>query len=54
MQNTQENERADLQETKVKDTKTRRFMWTEINFILKKNGDHTPSGFGGRSIVVVR
>ena len=29
-------------------------MWTEINFVLGKNGIHTPSRLVGRSIVVVK
>ena len=29
-------------------------MWTEINFVLGKNGGHTPSNLGGRLNVVVR
>ena len=47
-QNTQE--KADLQKTKVNE---QRFVWTEINFVLGKNGGHGPSSLGGRLIVVV-
>ena len=57
MQNVQE--KADFQKTRVNATKTRkvraaRFVRTEINFVLGKNGGHTPSSLGGRSIVVIR
>ena len=31
-----------------------RFVQTETTFILRKNGDYMPSGFGGRSSPVVR
>ena len=34
--------------------KTKTFVWMEIKFILRKNGDHIPGSLGGRSIVVVR
>ena len=29
-------------------------MRTEINFLVRKNGDHRPSSLGGRSIAVAR
>ena len=32
----------------------KRFMQTEINFVLEKNGSHKSSGLGGRLTVVVR
>ena len=48
MQNTQE--KADLQKMKVNATK---FVRTEINFVLGKNGGHRSSSLGGRLIVVV-
>ena len=50
MQNTQE--KADLQKTKLNATKITKVVWTEINFVLGKNGGHRPSNLGGRSIVV--
>ena len=31
-----------------------RFVWTEINFVLGKNGGYIPSSLGGRSISVGR
>ena len=34
--------------------KQEKFMQTEMNFILGKNGGHTPSSLGSKSIVVVR
>ena len=43
MQNTQE--KANLQETKVNDTKQERSMWMEISFIEGKNGSHMPNSF---------
>ena len=52
MQNT--HEKSDLQKTKVNTTKQERFMQTEIDFILGKNGGYMPSNLGCRSIVVVR
>ena len=33
--------------------KLERFVQTEINFVLGKNGDHRPSSLGSRLIVVV-
>ena len=33
--------------------KQERLMWTEISFILGKNGGHMPSNLGSRLIVVV-
>ena len=34
--------------------KQERFMWMEINFVLEKNGGHTPSSLGSKLIVMVR
>ena len=34
--------------------KYERFVQTEINFVLGKNGGYMPSSLGGRSILVVR
>ena len=34
--------------------KQERFVRTEINFVLGKNGGYMPSSLGGRSIVVSR
>ena len=31
-----------------------RFVWTEITFILRKNGGYRTNGLGGRSFPVVR
>ena len=50
MQSTQE--KANSQKTKVNTTKI--IMRMEINFALGKNGGHTSSSLGGRSIVMVR
>ena len=47
MQNTQE---AVLQEMKFNATKTKRFMQTEILFILGKNGGHKPTDLGSKLI----
>ena len=53
MQNTQE--KVDLcTENESKHHKNERFVWTEINLVLEKNGGNTPSSLGSRSIVVVR
>ena len=53
MQNTQE--KADLLEMKVNDTKTGRFVWIEkINFVLGNNGGITSSSLGDILIAVVR
>ena len=52
MQNTQE--KADLRKTRVNTMKIREINVNGNNFILGKNGGHTPSSLGGRSIVVVR
>ena len=46
MQNTQE--KANLQETKVNDTKQESSVWMEISFIEGKNGSHMPNSFGDR------
>ena len=46
---------ANLQKTKVNAIKiTQRFVQTEINFILGKNGGYMPSSLGSRSFIVVR
>ena len=45
---------ANLQKMKVNATKYERFVQTEINFVLGKNGGYMPSSLGGRSILVVR
>ena len=42
---------ADLLEMKVNSTKYRKVI---ISLDLGKNGGHTTSGFGGRSIVAIR
>ena len=46
-------EKADLQKMKVNATKITRFVRTDINFVLEKNGGYRPSSLGGRSIVVI-
>ena len=44
----------ELTEDKSKCHKKERFVWMEINFVLGKNGGHTPNSLGDRLIVVVR
>ena len=40
--------KADLQETKVNDMKTRNVVRMKINFVTGKNGGHLPSSLGSR------
>ena len=47
-------EKPSYQRREITTGKQERFVRTEINFTLGKNGGYTPSSLGGRSIVVVR
>lgn len=52
IQNTQ---KADLQETKVNASKTRKICADRrINYAVVKNEDFNPNGLGSRSVVEVR
>ena len=46
--------KVNLQKMKINATETGKFVRTEINFILGKNGGCMPSSLGGRLIVMVR
>ena len=46
--------KSQFTEDESKCHKRERFVQTEINFVLGKNGGHTPSSLGGRSFAVVR
>ena len=47
------HKKVDLWEVKANAMKQEMFVWTEINYVLGKNGGRKPSGLGCRSIVVV-
>ena len=47
------HKKADLRETKANATKQERLIQTEVNFVLRKNGGHNPSGLASRLIAVV-
>ena len=46
--------KSQLELTEDKSHEKERFVWMEINFVLGKNGGHTPNSLGGRLIVMVR
>ena len=47
------HKKANLWEMKVNDTKTRKVHVNGNKFCTRKNGDHKPSGLGGRLLITV-